>query len=120
MQVFREFSFEAAHSLPAVPDGHKCARLHGHSYQVEIHITGPLDHEKGWVTDFADITSAFEPLRRQLDHHCLNDVPGLANPTCEYLACWIWDHLSAQLDLVQVTVREHAGAGCVYCGELPP
>ena len=93
MEIFREFTFEAAHRLIHVPDGHKCARLHGHSYRVEIRVQGPVGEQSGWVMDFQEIKDAFAPLHDQLDHRYLNEVDGLANPTSENLARWIWDRL---------------------------
>ena len=116
MEIFREFTFEAAHRLPGVPEGHKCRRLHGHSFRVEVHVAGEVDPEAGWVMDFADLKAAFAPLHEQLDHHYLNEVPGLANPTSEVLARWIWDRLAGTLPLTAVVVRETCTSGCVYRG----
>lgn len=116
MEIFREFTFEAAHRLPKVPPGHKCARLHGHSFKVTVHVSGPVD-ESGWVMDFAEIKDAFAPLHSQLDHHYLNEVEGLENPTSEVLSRWIWDRLAGTLPLSQVVVRETCTSGCVYRGE---
>jgi 6-pyruvoyltetrahydropterin/6-carboxytetrahydropterin synthase len=117
-EIFREFTFEAAHRLPNVPDGHKCARLHGHSYLAVVHVAGPVDEETGWVQDFGDIKTAFKPLEEQLDHRYLNDVPGLENPTSEVLAKWIWDRLIAELpNMTEVRVRETCTSGCIYRGE---
>lgn len=116
MEIFREFCFEAAHRLPNVPEGHKCARLHGHSFRVEVHVQGPLDPDLGWVLDFSDIKRAFAPLHELLDHHYLNEVEGLENPTSENIACWIWDHLVGQLPLCKIVVRETCTSGCVYSG----
>jgi 6-pyruvoyltetrahydropterin/6-carboxytetrahydropterin synthase len=120
MEVFREFSFEAAHRLPNVPAGHKCARLHGHSFRVEVHARGEVGATSGWVLDFADIAAAFAPLHDQLDHRYLNEVPGLENPTSENLAVWIWTALSASLPVSAVVVRETCTAGCVYRGPGGP
>ncbi len=118
MEIFKEFTFEAAHRLPNAPAGHRCARLHGHSYRVAVHVTGPVDPHAGWVLDFADITAAWRPVLEDLDHHCLNEVPGLENPTSEHLARWIWGRLADVLaGLSQVTVRETATSGCTYRGE---
>ena len=117
MSVFREFGFEAAHRLPNVPEGHKCARLHGHSFRVEVHVTGPVHPELGWVVDFADIGVAFQPVHDALDHRLLNEVEGLENPTSENLVVWIWDRLMAGgLPVSRVCVRETCNAGCVYDG----
>lgn len=118
MEVFKEFGFEAAHRLPHVPEGHKCARLHGHSFRVELHVRGPLDPDLGWVMDFADIKTAFRPFLEQLDHHYLNDIDGLANPTSENVARWIWQKVRPVLpELCKVVVRETCTSGCVYRGE---
>ena len=117
MDVFREFQIEAAHRLPHVPEGHKCARLHGHSFRIEVHVSGELAEPEGWVMDFADLRRAFEPLFEQLDHRCLNDVAGLENPTSENLACWIWQRLRPALPgLSKIVVRETCTAGCIYTG----
>lgn len=117
MDVFRVFQIEAAHRLPNVPSGHKCARLHGHSFRIEIHVNGPVGQESGWVMDFADLRKAFQPLFDRLDHYCLNDVEGLENPTSENLAKWIWLHLKSDLtQLSKVVVQETCNAGCIYTG----
>ena len=117
MEVFKEFMFEAAHQLPHVPEGHKCARLHGHSFRVSVHVEGEVDPVKGWVLDFADIKSAFKPLYDELDHNYLNDIDGLENPTSEVLAARIWERLNDRLPgLSQVIVRETCTSGCVFRG----
>lgn len=117
-EIFKEFTFEAAHRLPFVPEDHKCARLHGHSFRVEIHVSGEVDARTGWIMDFADIKSAFKPLYNRLDHHYLNEVEGLENPTSENLARWIWDRLESTLPgLSRIVVRETCTSGCVYVGE---
>lgn len=118
MEVFREFTFEAAHRLPNVPEGHKCARLHGHSFTVILHVEGEVGAETGWVMDFADIKTAFRPIWERLDHHYLNEIPGLENPTSEVLAQWIWAELQPHLpELSKVTVRETCTSGCSYRGD---
>jgi 6-pyruvoyltetrahydropterin/6-carboxytetrahydropterin synthase len=118
MEIFKEFTFEAAHRLPHAPPGHKCARLHGHSFRVELHIVGSVGRESGWVMDFAEIKTAFQPLYDQLDHNYLNEIEGLENPTSERLARWIWRRLRPRLPgLTRVVVRETCTTGCVYAGE---
>jgi 6-pyruvoyltetrahydropterin/6-carboxytetrahydropterin synthase len=118
MEVFKIFRFESAHRLPHVPEGHQCGRLHGHSFQVEIHVSGPIDDQTGWVMDFADIKKAFKPLYNQLDHNFLNEIEGLENPTSEVLARWIWRELKPRLDILsKVVVQETCTAGCIYSGE---
>ena len=97
MEIFKEFGFEAAHRLPHVPEGHKCARLHGHSFRVRIHVSGEIDQTAGWICDFAELKGAFAPVLKELDHTFLNEVPGLENPTSEEVARWIWERLSAPI-----------------------
>src|SRR5215472_4863854 len=97
MEIFKVFAIEAAHRLPHVPAGHKCGRLHGHSFQIEVHVAGPLDTNLGWIIDFADIKGAFKPLEEQIDHRYLNEVDGLVNPTSENIARWIWQRLKPSL-----------------------
>ena len=117
MQLRRTFQFEAAHRLPRVAPDHKCARLHGHSFVAEVVVEGEVDPHFGWVMDYADIKAAFAPLYRQLDHHYLNDIPGLENPTSEVLARWIWDRLKPSLPLLtEIVVAETCTARCVYRG----
>jgi 6-pyruvoyltetrahydropterin/6-carboxytetrahydropterin synthase len=118
MEIFKEFTFEAAHRLPHVPVGHKCSRLHGHSFRVSVHVEGPAGAATGWGRDFADLSCAMDPILGQLDHYYLNDVEGLDNPTSETLARWIWERVMPALPgLSQVVVRETCTSGCVYRGE---
>ena len=116
-ELIRTFRFEAAHALPNIPDGHKCRNMHGHSYRVDIHVTGEVDPRTGWVMDFGDIKQAVEPLIDALDHKVLNDVPGLENCTSELIAKYIWDHAGPNLpQLSAVTVWESDNSRCVYRG----
>jgi 6-pyruvoyltetrahydropterin/6-carboxytetrahydropterin synthase len=118
MEIFKKFTFEAAHRLPNVPEGHKCARLHGHSYSVEVHITGEPDEELGWIMDFSDITAVVEPIIEQLDHYYLNEIDGLDNPTSENIARWLWTRISVVLPaLSQLVISETCTSGCVYTGD---
>lgn len=118
MEIYKTFTFEAAHLLPNVPPGHKCERLHGHSFRVELRVEGKVGEPSGWVMDFADLEAAFEPILAVLDHHYLNEIEGLENPTSEVLARWIWKRLKPGLPgLSQVTLRETCTAGAVYRGE---
>jgi len=117
MEIFKEFAIEAAHYLPNLPEGHKCRRLHGHSFRIAIYIRGQVDEYTGWVMDFAEIREKFQPLFEQLDHYCLNDIEGLENPTSENLARWAWKRLQPALpQLSKVVVHETCTAGCVYTG----
>ena len=118
MEIWKEFTFEAAHRLPHVPEGHKCSRLHGHSFRVEVRVRGDLDPRLGWVMDYADLKAAWRPLDEVLDHRYLNEIPGLENPTSEVLARWIWRELAGALPgLAAVAVRETCTSGCEYRGE---
>ena len=117
-EIYTDFRFEAAHLLPKVPEGHKCARLHGHSYHIRITIEGEVDPETGWIMDFDVINQSFDPLLEKLDHHYLNDIEGLENTTSENLCRWIWTRLKPALpELTEVEVRETCDAGCRYRGD---
>ena len=118
MEIFKEFTFEAAHHLPNVPPGHKCARLHGHSFRVEVVVSGPVGAQSGWVMDFADLKAIFQPVYEALDHRYLNEIAGLENPTSENIARWIWSRLKPDLpNLSRLVVRETCTSGCIYWGE---
>ena len=118
MRIHSDFTFEAAHQLRHLPAGHKCRRMHGHHYRVRLVVAGAVDPKMGWVCDFATLGHAFKPLWKRLDHHCLNDLPGLAKPTAENLAMWLWRRLVKPLPgLVEIHVWETEKAGCVYAGE---
>ena len=116
MEIFRAFTIEAAHRLPNVPPGHKCARLHGHSFRIELHVSGAVDAHTGWVMDFADVKAAFQPLFERLDHHYLNEIAGLENPTSENLARWIASELRSALPQISSVVvrRPTLGESCRY------
>jgi 6-pyruvoyltetrahydropterin/6-carboxytetrahydropterin synthase len=117
VRLVHDFRFEAAHRLPKVPPSHKCARLHGHSFRVELAVAGPVDEDTGWFIDFQRLFDAWKPLQEQLDHHYLNEVRGLENPTSEVLARWIWDRVKPALpQLVRVTVCETCESRCEYEG----
>ena len=117
MDLFADFTFEAAHRLPNVPPEHKCARLHGHSFRVRVTVTGPVDPKLGWVIDFADVKQAFAPLHARLDHYYLNEIEGLENPTSEVLAMWLWERLKPALPMLSaIEVRETCTVGCIYRG----
>jgi 6-pyruvoyltetrahydropterin/6-carboxytetrahydropterin synthase len=114
----KTFQIEAAHRLPLLPKGHKCERLHGHSFRIDVLVSGECDPKLGWLIDYAEINAAFQPLFDQLDHRCLNDVEGLENPTSEILAKWVWDRLKKKLPILSsIIVAETCNAKAEYRGE---
>jgi len=118
MELRKTFQFEAAHLLPKLPKSHKCRRLHGHSFKVDIVVAGECDTRLGWLMDYADIAAAFKPLLEKLDHRYLNEIPGLKNPTSEEIAVWIWRKLKPKLPLlVEIVVAETCTARAVYRGD---
>ncbi|HEX9984765.1 MAG TPA: 6-carboxytetrahydropterin synthase QueD [Thermoanaerobaculia bacterium] len=117
VELVKDFRFEAAHYLPNVPDGHKCRRMHGHSFRGEVAVRGPIDPHLGWVMDFADLRVATDPIVRRLDHYVLNEIDGLDNPTSERLAIWIWNQLAPAVPLLhRVTIEETCTSRCHYYG----
>lgn len=111
-EIFQEFGFEAAHRLPHVSEGHPCGRLHGHSYRVRLTLRGELDPVLGWVRDYGEVMAVVEPVRAELDHHYLNEIDGLDNPTAEIIAAWLFDRLAPDLpELVELTLRETPDTG---------
>ena len=119
IELTREFRFEAAHRLPMVPPGHKCHRMHGHSFRIEITIAGEVDERTGWLVDFAEVAAVVNPiLKGELDHRTLNDVAGLENATSEVLCAWLWRRFAPLLPgLATVTVHETCTARCTYRGQ---
>ena len=118
MKITQAFTFEAAHRLPNVPEGHRCARMHGHSYRVELTIRGDIDPHTGWIVDFYEVERVFAPILARLDHHCLNEVEGLENPTAEIIAAWIWHRASPDLPgLSSVKLFETPHSSAEYEGD---
>lgn len=118
VELAKEFRFEAAHYLPNVPDGHKCRRMHGHSFRGEIYIRGEVDENTGWLIDFADIQKVMRPIVDQLDHYLLNEIPGLENPTSENIAAWLWKEVEPKLPMLfRITLEETCTSRCNYYGE---
>ena len=107
VELVKDFRFEAAHWLPNVPEGHKCRRMHGHSFRGEVAVRGDVDPKTGWLIDFADLKRAVDPIVHELDHYCLNDIAGLENPTSEMVAVWLWNRLAPQVPMLhRVTIEE--------------
>jgi 6-pyruvoyltetrahydropterin/6-carboxytetrahydropterin synthase len=118
MRLEHDLRFEAAHWLPRVPEGHRCRRVHGHSYLVTVVVEGPVDPESGWVVDYATLEAAVKPAVDALDHRLLNELDGLANPTSEAIAMWIWARVRPGLPgLVELRLHETHDTRCVYRGD---
>jgi 6-pyruvoyltetrahydropterin/6-carboxytetrahydropterin synthase len=116
-RLTKDFTFEAAQTLPAAPEGHKCRRMHGHSFKVEVTVEGEVDRVSGWVYDHAEIGAAMKPLIAALDHSYLNDIAGLENPTIENMAAWFWEKIAPQCPgLSEIVIHETPTARCVYRG----
>ena len=117
MIIYKQFSFDSAHFLPNVPEGHKCREIHGHTYHLTVFIEGKLTDPEGWVLDFGDLKKTMRPIMDKLDHHMLNDIPGLRNPTAEVLSVWIWDNIKPVLPgLVKIELKETPTSGVIYEG----
>ena len=117
IRLSKSFTFEAAHWLPTFPEGHKCRRMHGHSFRVDVIVAGDVAPERGYLIDYGDIRTAIAPIERALDHHCLNEIAGLENPTSEMIAKWIWDRLRPTLhQLVEIVVHETCSSRCEFRG----
>lgn len=118
MIIFKEFTFDSAHFLPNVPDGHKCKEIHGHTYQLTIYLKDDLHEELGWVIDFADIKRIVVPIVKSVDHKMLNNIPGLENPTCEKVAIWLWNKIKPDLpQLCKIELKETPTSGVIYKGK---
>lgn len=117
MQIFKEFTFDSAHFLPNVPVDHKCKNMHGHTYRLKVYIEGELDKNLGWVIDFTDLKKHINPIINQLDHHTLNDISGLENPTCELIAVWLWDRIKPNIPMLcKIELNETPTSGAIYEG----
>ena len=118
MIIFKQFTFDSAHFLPNVPDGHKCKNIHGHTYKLTVFFEAPLDDNLGWVSDFAEIKSIIKPIIEIVDHKLINDIDGLKNPTCEILAIWFWDNIKPLLPaLSKIELHETPTSGAIYKGK---
>lgn len=117
MIIYKEFTFDSAHFLPNVPEGHKCKHMHGHTYHIRITLEGPVEPHVGWVLDFSELKEQWKPIEKVLDHKVLNDIPGLENPTAENIAVWIWNKLVDTLPyLSEIELKETPTSGVIYRG----
>jgi 6-pyruvoyltetrahydropterin/6-carboxytetrahydropterin synthase len=121
VRLVKSFTFEAAHDLPDFPEGHKCRRLHGHSYKVDVIVEGEMPEGRSYLIDYGEMKAAYEPIRKRLDHYYLNDIEGLENPTAEVLAAWIWQRLKPELPLLaEIRIHETCTSRCDYRGPRKP
>jgi 6-pyruvoyltetrahydropterin/6-carboxytetrahydropterin synthase len=114
MKITCEFHYDSAHFLPHVPPGHKCGRMHGHTYVLTVTVDGPV-RDDGFVVDFADVKEVIDPLVKMLDHHLINDVPGLENPTVEVQLEWLWERINLP-NLNELSLREGLSNAAIYTG----
>ena len=118
MIIFKKFTFDSAHFLPNVPDGHKCKNIHGHTYHLTVYFEGSLQPELEWLMDFAEIKTKIKPVIDRIDHKLLNDLPGLENPTCERIAVWLWDEIKPKItQLKRIELHETPTSGVIYEGK---
>lgn len=117
MIIYKQFSFDSAHFLPAVPEGHKCGNMHGHTYSLTVFIEGMPEKKSGWIIDYGDLKKVIKPIIDQLDHHLLNEIPGLENPTSENLSIWLWNKIKPLLpNLIKIELKETPSSGVTYEG----
>jgi len=117
MEIFKQFTFDSAHFLPNVPEGHKCKQIHGHTYHMTVYVEGDLKKDFGWVIDFAEVKSVIEPIVKSIDHKLLNDIPGLENPTCEIVTTWLWDKIKPKISILsKIELHETLTSGAIYKG----
>jgi 6-pyruvoyltetrahydropterin/6-carboxytetrahydropterin synthase len=121
IDITKEFRFDAAHYLSAMPQGHPYTRMHGHSFRVAVTLSGSPVPGFDWVVDFAEIDKTLAGIRETLDHQTLNDLPGLANPTLEVIARWIFERAAARLPgVIRVTLhRDSIGETCTIRRRIP-
>lgn len=113
--IFKELTFDAAHFLPNVPEGHKCRNIHGHTYRLKVYITGQIDEHTGWVADFAELKKSVKSVVEEVDHKLLNNIEGLDNPTCELLAKWLWEKIKPLVaGLKRIELHETPTSGVIY------
>jgi 6-pyruvoyltetrahydropterin/6-carboxytetrahydropterin synthase len=117
MIIYKQFSFDSAHFLPNVPEGHKCGNMHGHTYSLTVFIEGMPEQKSGWIIDYGDLKKVIKPIIEQLDHHLLNEIPGLENPTSENLSIWLWNKIKPLLpNLKKIELKETPSSGVTYEG----
>ena len=117
MIIFKQFTFDSAHFLSKVPEGHKCRQIHGHTYKLTVFIEGPVDNKMGWVSDFTNIKQIVSDTIEIVDHKLLNNIEGLENPTCEILSIWLWNRIKNEIPLLsKIELYETPTSGVIYEG----
>jgi len=117
MIIYKQFSFDSAHFLPAVPEGHKCGNMHGHTYMLTVFIEGHPNENSGWIIDYGDLKKSIQPIIEKLDHHLLNEIPGLKNPTSENLSIWLWNNIKPLVPgLKRIELKETPTSGVIFEG----
>lgn len=118
MKIFKKFTFDSAHFLPNVPEGHKCKEIHGHTYKLTVFLEGELEKDLNWVSDFAEVKRVIKPVIDRIDHKLLNNIEGLENPTCEQIAIWLWDKIKGDMPLMsRIELHETPTSGAIYEGK---
>src|SRR3569833_1847203 len=113
MIIYKQFTFDSAHFLPNVPEGRKCREMLGHTYLLILYAEGGVKQAEGWVIDFGDIKNIMRPINDILDHHLLNEIPGLENPTAELLAIWLWNKIKPRIPMLKKNrIEGDANLGC--------
>ncbi len=118
VELIKTFRFDAAHSLTHLPPGHKCRNMHGHGYRVDIHVTGEVQAETGWLIDFGDLKAIVQPVIDTLDHANLDEIAELKVSTSEMLAKYMWDRIKPHLPIMTaIEIWESDSSRCVYRGQ---
>jgi len=116
-EIFKSFTFDSAHKLIKVAEGHPCSREHGHTYSLTVYLKGELNNQD-MVMDYRELTKVVKPLIEKFDHNCLNDIEGLESSTSENIAMYVWRYLKPQLPLLsKIVIQETQSSGVIYCGE---
>lgn len=117
MEIYKEFSFDSAHYLPNVPEGHKCKNMHGHTYRLRVYVQGEPHPHYGWIMDFKELKDAVGKVIDELDHRIINEIPGLQNPTAENITIWIWNQVKPLIpQLSKLELHETPTTGVIYTG----
>ena len=118
MIIYKKYYFDAAHFMTNLKKGHKYTKVHGHSYEKIIKISGNLDKTNNWILNYDDIDEIVNPLLQKIDHKTLNDIKGLEKPTSENLAKWFWERIRKKIvNLESIEIIRPRIGGCIYSGD---